>query len=278
MDTFRLSPEPVVAQSTKVAKDSPSTQNPSGEEFSPALDNAITELKQEEQSNAGTGDTGDETSLNETSVDLKTANLSIENIPSGLLNGAEGESQSSANSSSIALNTSLNPLADKEIIQTPDHASANISINKNETPVVLSNSSALNQGGNTSSKAPDKAETILLNQIQQILDEGKEKGTIVIKGTSEGTASQKENATHLNTLSSPVLANAIDNATIQAKQNIVQTATPEERSKPVPAGPSTRTESTRQDVTEQFLNAKMSGSGKSTNDPSQHEQKGTGAK
>lgn len=281
MDTFLLSPEPVVAQSTKVAKTSPSAKETSGEEFSPALDNAVTGLKQEEQNDTDTGDAGEENPLTQASVDLETANQATENISHVQSNGAEGmfgnASLSPAENSAVALNTSLNSLTDKGIIQTPAQTVANISANNLETPVTLSTISTLNQEGNSPTKTSDKAETILLNQIQQILDEGKEKGTIVIKGTSEGTASQKESATHLSTLSSPVLANATENASIQAKQNIVQTDFSEEHSKPVPAVPATRTESTRQDVTEQYLNAKMDGSGKTRNDPSQQQQEHKGS-
>lgn len=272
MNTFPLSPEPAVAPNTTAASGTPSTQEASGEEFSPALDNAITDLNQETQTTASNSETCDTTPINEvkgelssesslaaslSTADLSTLNLTPENI------------------SPMEINVSTNALPDKTVLLPQTPSSAILSASKNETPVFLSDvTTSLSEGG-TATKTPEKAETILLQQIQQILDEGKDKGTIIIKASTEGTASAKVNGAPLNALSSPVLADATENATIQARQNIAQVVMPEERSKTL-SSPSSRSESIRQDVTEQFLNAKLSRSDKDKNASSQqhHEQKG----
>ncbi len=271
MDTFLLNPGPAITQGTTVANASAHTQETSGKEFSPALDNAITNLNQEAQPTASNADAGETTTVNVMAAEnLSTADLATTYLATDNLVSAE-------NILSAEIVGSLNTFIENASPQTQDSSKAIISTTENEPTIFLSDVTVLVPEDSTATKVPAKAETILLQQIQQILDEGKDKGTIVIKASTEGATPQKENVTPLNALSSPVLADAPGNATIQAKQNIAQVIMPEEHSKTVSGATNTRSESTRQDVTEQFINAKLSGAEKEKNDTSQqhHDQKGS---
>ena len=106
----------------------------------------------------------------------------------------------------------------------------------------------------TPTGSASKAETILLQQIQQIIDEGKNIGSISIKSSNASTAGNKEQIDNLQQLSSPIL-NETKADTIQVRQSTIAQLLPGEQktftvnnSKP---------ESGRQEVTEQFLNAKI---------------------
>ena len=104
----------------------------------------------------------------------------------------------------------------------------------------------------TPTGSASKAETILLQQIQQIIDEGKNIGAITIKSSNTSTAGNKEQIDNLQQLSSPVL-NETEAETIQIRQSTITQLLPGEQ-KTFTANNS-KPESSRQEVTEQFLNA-----------------------
>ncbi len=97
--------------------------------------------------------------------------------------------------------------------------------------------------------------SILLKQIQQIIDEGENKGPVTIKGESTpSTMTSLESSESLATLSSEVVQET-ENDTIQIRQLAqTQLAPAEEKS---PKSSSNGTESSRKEVTEQFINAKI---------------------
>jgi flagellar hook-length control protein FliK len=236
MDIFLPNSGPAITPGTTVANATAHTLETSGKEFGPALDNAIANLNQKAQPAASNAKAGETTAINE----MKAENLSTDLSKNNLV--------SAENILSAEIIGSLNTFRENVSPQTQGSSKAIISTNENEPTIFLSDVTAIVDDDNTATKVPAKAETILLQQIQQILDEGKDKGTIVIKASTQGATPQKENMTHLNALSSPVLADASENATIQAKQNITQVIMPEEQSKTVSGTTNARSDSTRSPV------------------------------
>lgn len=121
---------------------------------------------------------------------------------------------------------------------------------------------------------PSKAGTLLMRQIQQILDEGKNEGAIVIKGSTEVALNSKESSQQLQTLSTPVL-DASREIPIQARQTGLGQIMAEDTPKTaVPQ--SLNTETSRQNVTEQFLNAKFGSNDKNQNENTQQQSEQRG--
>ncbi len=130
---------------------------------------------------------------------------------------------------------------------------------------------------NSPSGDTGKAETILLQQIQQIINEEKNIGAITIKGSSVSEVNGIEQSKNLQGLSSMIL-NETEQDAIQVRQTNTFQILPEEQKSSGPKNVTANSESNRQEITEQFLNAKF---GETKNDgdqqaASQHDkQKGS---
>ncbi|MBU0943419.1 MAG: flagellar hook-length control protein FliK [Proteobacteria bacterium] len=125
------------------------------------------------------------------------------------------------------------------------------------------------QGSGETITPPKQAETLLLQQIQQLLNEGKNKGPIIIQTTPQATTVGQTQAEELQKLTSPALIRT-SNGEIQAQQTLVSLDI--EEGKGVEANKSAKLEGNRQDITGQYLSAKMgdtAGNGTKTGDQSQ---------
>ncbi len=101
-----------------------------------------------------------------------------------------------------------------------------------------------------------KAESLLLQQIHQIVDQGKEKGTIVIRGTDVPDDRINTQADHLQNLSSPLFSdNTKDVSLIQTRSPVASLAMDDESKKGNQK--SVKLDGIHQNISEQFLNAKL---------------------
>ncbi len=144
--------------------------------------------------------------------------------------------------------TEKNPLLADSLIETS--VAPNL-VAKTSTPL----------GTENSLQGASKAETLLLQQIQQILDQGKNTGSITITSSNPSLTDPQKSTEQLQGLSASLLAEA-ENSTIQSRQVGVVPIVPMEKNAPKPN--SIKLEGAHQDVNEQFLNAKL-GESKVTN-------------
>lgn len=99
-----------------------------------------------------------------------------------------------------------------------------------------------------------KAETLLLQQIQQLLNEGQNKGPISIHNTTQQMTSGLEQNEVLQKLTSPTLLSA-KNSEIQSQQTLAALTT--EEGKNIDSSKSVKLEGNRQDITGQYLSARI---------------------
>ncbi|MBL4902545.1 MAG: flagellar hook-length control protein FliK [Desulfocapsa sp.] len=131
--------------------------------------------------------------------------------------------------------------------------------------------------GITNSTVPtSKVESFLLQQIHQILDQGKENGTLIVRGNELASGKLPSQINDLHNLSNPILSDTnAENGTIQPSQTGISLPIIEDSSRNTPK--SAKLAGVHQDVSEQFLNAKLGQSKRNTNDGSEQrnsEQKG----
>ena len=116
-----------------------------------------------------------------------------------------------------------------------------------------------------------KAETLLLQQIQQIIDEGKNIGAITIKGMNSPVVNNEEQIENLQMLSSPVLNVKETKAeVIQVRQSTITQLLPGEQK--TFTSNNSKPESGRQEITEQFLSAKIGESQKGSQQQTTNQQ------
>jgi len=135
---------------------------------------------------------------------------------------------------------------------------------------------ALTPGVTTSTVPTSKIESLLLQQIHQILDQGKENGTLIVRGNELPSGRLPSQINDLHNLSNPILSDTnAENGTIQPRQTGISLPIIEDSSRNTPK--SAKLADVHQDVSEQFLNAKLGQSKRNTNDSSEQrnsEQKG----
>ncbi len=250
-----------------------SAENESSESFSPAMERAAKKVdkKNEQQSSVSKETTqtessdSDAISTSETPVDAETNEVSpSEDAPqdtsteavAGLAGQLPAENPADIKIPKSALGQTTNQLLPGML----DKQAQALTIQK--SPDSLASAGTETQAGTS------KAESMLLQQIQQILDQGKNNGSIVITGTT-GTADAKtEGAAPLNSLASPLLTDQ-ENVAVQSKQIGISLVPTEDT--PATSSKNTKLESSHQDLTEQFLNAKFGDSKAKTDEgPTQH--------
>lgn len=270
METFLLNPN-VPAPNPETPQAISPVQDEGDGEFSPLLDEAITSIDQDDNpqelseeiennsfnlaANLGANDREIEPFLpNETSF------IANEFVPTG----------------QVALSVSETIVTSELSVQTQMSASVvtaggNLPVlQQQESPLSVAQPGMTNEPG-----APTQVENILLQQIQQILDQNSNKGTIVISGTGETISTDMDEMANLQNLSNPLVTD-IENGEIQSRQVGVPLSPIEEIS--TAAQKTTKLDSSRQDVSEQYLSAKLD---KSSNDGGEQfqnnnsEQKGT---
>ncbi len=295
MESLPFVPEPAKpVQNNTPSSVKRSSKDNSGEEFSPMLDKAV---NNQEEKVSSTEQDSQPTEHNEAADLAKDSAGTIaekngkdNTIATGTEGSAKAIVEELSNSRSIVPGTFLSQIhATKQqtenqavpVTQQPSvnpHAELSTAPNAKflvdpatnlpVTPVIIPEQA-------NSVSPPSTSATLLMQQIQQILDEGKNEGAIVIKGSTEVVLNSKESAQHLQTLSNPVLDTS-EEVLIQAKQTGQLQTMGED--KPKNAVPQSHTsETSRQNVTEQFLNAKFGDSDKKQNENSQQQREQRGS-
>jgi len=121
-------------------------------------------------------------------------------------------------------------------------------------------------GDNNLTAPPSKAESVLLQQIQQILDQSKDSGVIVIRGNELTQSSGINQTENLQNLSNPILAET-DTGEIQAKHVGIPLMNVDEAT--VTTQKAVQLEGAHQEVSEQYLNAKIDQSTGNSNESSE---------
>ena len=273
--------------------------------FSPAMDEAISSLdKGNEQNDSFAGDNADkstDTFPNDDSVNpesISSANTLINTDDTTMASVGSANTLISTDDTTIASIVSPNTLIstnDTTIasiekrfaavphnnilqVQVPHQASNSFTIEGMTTTAISQQESSppvIPAGTENNLPSTTKAETLLLQQIQQILDQGKNNGSITINGSALSAADSQRGGENLQNLSNPLLADS-QNSAIQARQVGIIPLSPENTVRNTQN--SVKLEGVQQDVNEQFYNAKF-GESKGQNSAgfqqSNNDQKGT---
>jgi flagellar hook-length control protein FliK len=268
-----MEPLPAIPEPAKAARNDTSAgvKKNSGEEFSPMLDKAVTN-KKEKASHADTETSGH----NEDSDFAHTSQSTTEDVTKKPENDnlVEAAMEESAKTFVEGLPNSQNIIPGNVAQETQSQKlqaanQATISLPLIDSEADLSTITVNMQEQKDAVSQPSKAGTLLMQQIQQIIDEGQNKGAIVIKGSTETALSSKESAQHLQTLSNPGLETSGD-LSIQTRQTGSLQMIAEDKVKTAVPQP-VNTETSRQNVTEQFINAKFADSDKKQNENNQQQ-------
>ncbi len=263
METLLLNPNAPAPDSESQQTFSP-VQGEGDSEFSPIFDEAVACLSQE-----ASDDTEENSifniaaNLTDTNMDEVSASVFFKDTSLVAENSVITEQVAFSFSNTIASSeTTTQPQKVNSVVTTLDNVPT---IPAQEAPLPVDQSGTENKLG-----AATKVENILLQQIQQILDQNSNNETITITGTRETIPGNHGAIAGLQNLSSP-LVGEIENSEIQTRQVGLLVSSTEEISTATqkPA----KLEGTRQEVTEQFLNARMD---KSANEKGEQFQQNSG--
>lgn len=264
MEAFLLNPDVTVQPSSKLQStgDNGSTQETEG--FNPVLEEAVanqegfaTGRKEKGEGNTPQGHTGTEAEQL-----LYTE---------GTEAGVPGATPANLFASVSTAGNSIPQVPFATAAIPPEIASETV---MQPLPKTIEPEALLLTNSHPSPSKAGKAETILLQQIQQIIDEGKNIGAISVKASNPSNTTPAEESAHLQSLSSMILDES-EPELIQVRQtgNYVQIL-PGEQQKSLNLNVA-KPESGRQDITEQFLNAKISDSKSNTEGQSGNQQQDT---
>jgi flagellar hook-length control protein FliK len=271
VETFLLNPN-TTAQNPVSQQGVSAIDADSSGDFSPIMDKAATKLENmTEQQDTLSGDSADQTATDlfsdgtdfSGSIDTNASILPDDTI----MNSAEALFTIQV---PITTETQSNPLQPQplNLSGTGEEKTAPLFTQPPPSPVNLS-------GAENEPPPTSKGESLVLQQIQQILDQGKNNGSISITGSNGAVADDQHAKDILQNLSNPLLAES-QNGEVQARQVGAAMVTTDDSS--VAPQKAAKLESAHQDVTEQFLNAKLGESKKNTDQNFQQnnsEQKGT---
>lgn len=290
METLLLNPNSAAQNPVSQQGGSAIDSDGSGD-FAPVMDKAVTTRgNMNGQQDTGSGDGAEQSAAN-LSADadaLLEGNEANASILSGepVLNSAETLFAKQVSGSTKTQSNSLQPQA-LTVSGTGEEKSATLFTQESPFPVNP-------PGTENALTSTAKAETLLLQQIQQILDQGKNNGSINITGSNSSLTDTKNTINNLQNLSNPLLAESqngeiqskqvgtvisaaeLQNGEIQSRQVGIALTTTEETT--IATQKSAKLEGAHQDVNEQFFNAKL-GDSKTSNggnfQQNNSEQKGT---
>jgi len=234
MEQFLLSPDVAVQQTAQKQPVNDNAIENDGETFNPILEEAVAS-----QENIATTEHENPEATQNQLTEAKTEPLIASELLSPVLQ------ETTCNTPSPTQEYQQKSLIDTKLTPNPFQLNTPPQATETEAPAISS------QSGNAS-----KAETILLQQIQQIIDEGKNVGDISIKASNTNVPGDKEQVNNLQALSSMIL-NETEPETIQVRQSNTIQMLPEEQKVVTLNNKSSKPESSRQEITEQFLNAKF---------------------
>ena len=264
METFLLNPN-VAAQKPVAQQDTSGVESNSEDAFSPLLNEAVNSRKDGEvlQDNTEQTDSNifEQGNASEILNETNNTNLFSNTIETALINTPEVPGKNVL-SQQAALTPGITAELAKEQLQSQSGKFEQIVDTKvltnftQESPAPVSLQSSNNDIG-----APTKAESLLLEQIQQILDQGRNNGSIIINRDNNPLTSTKSQTDTLQNLSNPLLADS-ENGEIQARQIGITPISADDT--PVASQKAAKLEGAHQNISEQYLNAKL-GESKNSN-------------
>jgi len=275
METMLLSPN--AATQKPVSKPGSSgTQTEGNEDFSPIMNEAAATVENTtEQQN--TESQGQQEQPETVTTDIPTDTPVLEEAnEASLFTTLPSAALASDNTMALAKTATVAVMgADKNTVLNTPTIDTNTTTDSAKEPTVPTDSLVVPPGSSEKTAPASKAESVLLQQIQQILDQGKESGTIVIRGNTLPDETEQSKQNNLQNLSNPFITD-IKTTEIQAKQIIMPQTVVDDKNVSTPK--SVKLEGAHQDVSEQFLNAKIGQSkGSASEGTGQHQggQKGT---
>jgi flagellar hook-length control protein FliK len=272
METFPLNPN-TVAQKPVPQQGAPSSHSDSSGDFAPVMNETVTNLDNR-------NDQQDTPSNASTEQDTDTLFTDASELPESNDESASILMAATINNSAATLLSTQVPLAKEPQSNPLQPQVLNLSetVEDISTPLLTkeSQSPVIPPATENELIPTAKAESLLLNQIQKILDQGKNNGSITITtSTTNSLVDDQNTITKLQNLSNPLLAES-KNSEIQARQ--IGIAIPKTDDTSIATQKSTKLEVAHKDVTEQFFNAKLGESKTANSDNFQQnnsEQKGT---
>lgn len=283
METFLLNPN--VPAQNPVSQQGASAADSNGEGgFSPLLNEAVNTLENSENGQGNTEQAN--TPLAHSDDELKTL---IENTAAqSFMNSIDPNSTKTADTpvvntalvatvanketplpGQVSLPTGTAAELPKEIVQQQTINPVQTQPEKETTLLAQESPAPVSpQGSNNALVSTSKVESLLLQQIQQILDQGKNSGSIVITANNNTTPGEQSAIDPLQNLANPLLADAGgEGGAIQARQ--VGFTVPTTDDTTISTQKAVKLEGAHQGISEQYLNAKL---GESKNNTSENLQ------
>lgn len=253
MEQLFLSPDIAVKRTEKIQSVTANTAENNEENFDPLLEEAVNsqnEINKSQQKTVSSTE-GEPKKNPEPSVSSDNLDPAQQSQVASQLSTIQEGSQNILSKTPV-------PVDALQLNTSAQNNTASISVIKDNAEATLS--STTSQSGDAG-----KAETILLQQIQQIIDEGKNIGAITIKGSKVSEATTREQSTNLQGLS-PMVLNDTEQETIQVRQTDTLQIFSDKQKTSGPKNVTANSENNRQEINEQFLNAKF---GEAKNDGEQ---------
>ena len=275
METFLLNPN-TAARNTAPQQDISPEQGDGDEEFSPLLMKAV-DSQDENVDQQGLANDSENNFLDEATNSLLTGEVSETNFFSDTLeaeftdeligNAAIATSETALfeqvpSTEQAPLFTNSPSLSPEGYVKSQAFNSSSLETfnsavvsEENVLPIQLQESPApISQTGTVNElTAAGKIENLLIQQIQQIIDQGRSNGAIVITGSNGNVSGDQNQIENLRNLSNPLLA-VSENGEIQTRQiGII----PPSDDTSIATQRSAKLEGVHQDTTEQYLNAKL---------------------
>lgn len=265
METLLLNttppPQKTASQSGKSGIESESSDN-----FSPIMEEAVRKTERSQQQNSSEDKNTEMESTTPTSEtivssdkdskELDATTGEIEEIAAEVIAGIQPQLPATVNVATKIPTSTLSVKEESQLISIFDESAKSLAVQK--SPVTEGT-----PGTEPNQTRSAKAESLLSQQIQQILDQGQNNGSIIITGESARTSSEVTVPGDLNNLSNPLLAKS-ENVQIQTKQIGISLIPTDDTS--IASSKNTKLEGSHQDFTEQFLNAKFGDSKAQTGD------------
>lgn len=236
------------------------------EEFSPLMEKAVTQHAKKKERREAPADAPQESKAK--APEPKTSDTDDPAIADDDTSKIEADATSK---SVLALSLIQLPAAQQRstsssplpVVPGPETAKTLLPSQESPLPITLSESENGQQGAS-------KAESLLLRQIQDILDQGKNKGPLTITSTPAPTPDGKELRDTLQNLSSPLLSTAPDNtpAAISDESSKITVSLTGTEAKSV-ALPTGKHQGPHQDIGQQYIHAKLADAKGGTSDDAQ---------
>lgn len=263
MEAIPFNPNSAAPKSATRAAD-PASPPKDKEEFSPLMEKAVTQHTKKNERREAPADAPQENKA-------KAPEPSDSDDPAIAEDDSNQIKEDATSKSALILSLIQLPAAQQKstssapipVVPGPETAKTSLPGLDSPRPIVLS------EGGNGQQVA-SKSESLLLQQIQDILDQGKNKGPLTITSTPTPTPDGKELRDTLQNLSNPLLSTAPDNtpAAISDESSKITVSLTGTEAKTV-APPMGKSHGPHQDIGQQYLQAKLADATGSTSDDAQ---------